>query len=141
AYTAKLDTTIKASDGTALASAVTWSFTTTAPPPPPTVTAKTPADGATDVATGTAVTATFSRAMDASTITATSFTLARPDASLVPATVAYNATTNVATLTPSSALATSTTYTAKLATTIKASDGIALASAVTWTFTTAAPTP
>jgi hypothetical protein len=137
AYTAKLATTIKASDGIALASAVTWTFTTAAPTPP-TVTAKTPADGATAVGTGTTVTATFSRAMDASTITATSFTLARPDASLVAATVSYNATTNVATLTPSAALATSTTYTANLATTVKASDGVALASAVTWTFTTAA---
>jgi hypothetical protein len=45
------------------------------PPSPPTVTDKSPADGSTGVSTATAVTATFSRAMDASTITSSSFTL------------------------------------------------------------------
>jgi hypothetical protein len=102
---------------------------------PPTVTAQTPPSGATDVSTGTTVTATFSRAMDATTITSSSFTLTGPSGS-VAASVSYNAGTNTATLTPSAALASSTTYTAKLDTTIKASDGTPLASAVTWSFTT-----
>jgi hypothetical protein len=136
-YTARLETTIKAADGVALASAVTWSFTTAAPAPP-TVTANTPANGATGVATTVAPTATFSRAMDATTITNTSFTLTPSGGSAVGASVAYNATTRVATLTPSAALANSTTYTARLETTIKAADGVALASAFTWSFTTAA---
>src|SRR5439155_25022303 len=72
-YTAKLDTTVKAADGVALASAYTWSFTTVNSAP--TVTANTPANNATGVATTAAPTATFSRAMDASTITSSSLTL------------------------------------------------------------------
>jgi hypothetical protein len=40
-YTARLDTTIKAADGTALAAPVTWTFTTAAPPPAPDTTAPT----------------------------------------------------------------------------------------------------
>ena len=110
----------------------------TPPPPgtPPTVTAKSPDEGNTGVSTATAVTATFSRPMDASTITTSSFTLKRPDGTSVPASVSYDSSTLKATLAPSSALATSTTYTATLASTIKASDGVALASSLSWTFTT-----
>jgi fibronectin type 3 domain-containing protein len=112
----------------------------TGSPPAPTVTAKTPADASTGVGTSVQPTATFSRGMTASTITSSSFTLAGPSGA-VPATVAYNATTNVATLTPSGALANSTTYTAKVAASVKASDGTPLAGDVTWTFTTAAVPP
>jgi hypothetical protein len=46
-----------------LASDVTWSFTTESDTTPPTVTGKTPAAGATNVALTTAVTATFNEAM------------------------------------------------------------------------------
>jgi hypothetical protein len=112
----------------------------TGPAPAPTVTAKTPADASTGVATTVQPTATFSRAMNASTITSSSFTLTGPSGA-VPATVAYNATTNVATLTPTSALAVSTSYTAKVDATVKAADGTALAAAVTWSFTTGATAP
>jgi hypothetical protein len=108
------------------------------PPGPPTVTSKSPADGTTGISTGTTVTATFSRSMDATTITSSSFTLKPSGGAAVAATVTYNSGTNTATLTPSAALANSTTYTATLATTIKASDGQALAAPVTWSFTTAA---
>jgi hypothetical protein len=138
-YTAKLDATIKAADGVALASAVTWSFTTANGAP--TVTGKTPADGATGVATNIAPTATFSRAMNAATITSTSFTLTPSGGSPVAATVSCNSPCTTATLTPSGALANGTTYTAKVDTSATASDGVALASAVTWSFTTANGAP
>src|SRR5207244_2802039 len=95
-YTAKLDTTVKAADGVALASAVSWSFTTVNSAP--TVTANTPANGATGVATSVAPTATFSRAMDASSITSSSFTLTPAGGSPVAASIAYSGST--ATLTP-----------------------------------------
>src|ERR671932_468885 len=137
-YTAKLDTTVKASDGVALASAVSWSFTTVNSAP--TVTANTPANGATGVATTVAPTATFSRAMDGSTITTSSFTLTGPSGA-VAATVSYDATAQKATISPTAALANNTTYTAKLDTTVKASDGVALASAVSWSFTTVNSAP
>jgi hypothetical protein len=113
-----------------------------APPPgPPTVTAKTPAAGATNVPATTTATATFSRAMDPTTITTSTFTLKDGAGTTVPATVAYNSTTLTATLTPSAALAFSTTYTAALSTAVKAADGQALASAVSWSFTTASSAP
>src|SRR5438128_4450191 len=79
--------------------------------------------------------------MDATTITSSSFTLSGPGGA-VAATVSYNAGTTTATLTPNAPLANNTVYTAALATTVKAADGIALAASVSWSFTTvnAAPT-
>jgi hypothetical protein len=109
-----------------------------APPGPPTVTAKVPLDGATGVSSATTVKATFSRGMTASTLTPSSFTLTPAGGSPVAATVTYDSASTSATLAPTGALAASTTYTAKLDTTVKAADGTALASAVTWAFTTAA---
>src|SRR5205085_2297616 len=110
-YTAKLDTTVKAADGVALASAFNWSFTTVNGAP--TVTSTTPANNATGVCVSTNPSATFSRSMHATTLTPSSFTLTGP-VGAVAATIAYNASTNTVTLDPTSALAPNTTYTAKL---------------------------
>jgi len=111
------------------------------PPPPgaPTVTSTVPASNATNVGTAATVQATFSTTMDPTTITGSSYTLRRPDGTTVPATVSYDGPTKTATLTPSSALAVSTTYTARLETTVKASDGTPLANAYSWSFTTSTP--
>src|SRR5438132_1446681 len=111
-----VDTKVKGADGAAVASVVMWSFTTVNGAP--TVTANTPANGATAVAVRVAPTATFSRAMDASTITSSSFTLTPAGGSPVAASVALSG--NTATLTPSAVLANNTIYTAKLDTTVKA---------------------
>src|SRR5207302_29326 len=118
--------------------AVSSSFTTVNAAP--TVTANTPANNATGVAASVAPTARIAWWMDASTITSSSFTLTPTGGSPVAASVSYSG--NVATLTPNSALTTGTTYNARLETTVKAADGVALASAVSWSFTTvnAAPT-
>jgi len=62
---------------------------------PPTVSSVSPAADATGVALDTAVSATFSEAMDESTITTGSFTL-----SGVSGSVSYNSGTNTATLLP-----------------------------------------
>jgi fibronectin type 3 domain-containing protein len=141
AYRARISTGAKASDGTALASAVTWTFTTGSPPPPPTVTAVSPASGATGQARTVQPTATFSKDMDAATITGSSFRLERPDGSSVAATVSYDAATRVAKLAPSTSLAYATAYTARLTTAVTAADGAALAAPVAWSFTTADPPP
>jgi hypothetical protein len=104
---------------------------------PPTVTTRAPAAGATGVATGTVVTATFSEAMDAASITNANFQLQAGSNPPVAATVSYAG--NTATLTPSSALAANTTYTATVrggATGVKDVAGNALASNATWSFTT-----
>ncbi len=134
AYTATLTTGVKAVDGAALASNVTWTFTT--PGPPPTVTARTPAAGATGVDVDSGVSADFDRPLDQSTVTDSTATLTGPGGA-VPASVSYDPGNNRITIQPSGALSTSTTYTASLTTGIKAVDGVALGSDVTWTFTTA----
>jgi O-glycosyl hydrolase len=142
-YTATLTTGAQSSSNVALSANYTWTFTTAAaapPPPAPTVTAVSPMNGATTVGISTAVTATFSEAMDPSSVTVLTFTLTGGGSS-VTGTVSYNATTNVATLTPSSALASSTVYTATITTGAESSAEIALAAPYTWTFTTAAAAP
>lgn len=120
-------------------------FTTNVGPDttPPTVAAQSPAPGAVGVATGAAVTATFSEAIDATTITTTTVELRDASNTVVAATVAYDAVSKTATITPSTALVNSATYTAtvKGGTTdprVKDQAGNALASNVSWSFTTAA---
>ena len=109
----------------------------------PTVTAISPASGATGVSAQATVSATFSEDMDPATIGSTTFELRHAAGTLVPATVAYNATTRVATLTPSAALAAQTQYTVTVkggSTDPRGKDlaGNALAAARVWSFTTAA---
>ena len=123
-------------------------FTTSTGPDttPPTVTARNPAPGASGVATGTAVTATFSEAIDATTLSATTFELRNASNALVAAPVTYDSATRTATLTPSAALANQATYTATLkggATDPRVKDvaGNALAANATWSFTTTGTTP
>ena len=129
--------------GNALAGDVSWSFTTTAGDiTAPTVTAMTPANGASDVAIGTVVTATFSEALDPATVTGQTFELRDGTNTVVAASVSYAAATQTATLTPSAPLATLSTYTATLkggATDPRVKDvaGNALAGDVSWSFTTA----
>jgi hypothetical protein len=110
---------------------------------PPTVTGNTPSKGATGVSTATAVTATFSEAMNPTTISGSSFELRDASNAVVPATVTYNAGTNTATLTPSSVLAATATFTATVRggtsdPRVKDVAGNALAANLTWVFTTAA---
>jgi hypothetical protein len=106
----------------------------------PTVTGIAPSNNASNVPVGTAVTATFSEAMDPSTINTTTFTLSR-SGTAVAATVDYNASTRVATLQPSSPLAGSAVYSAVVrggSTDPRVKDlaGNALASNRQWSFTT-----
>ncbi len=108
---------------------------------PPAVIATTPQAGASSVAPSSTVTATFSEAMQAATITTASMQLNAPGQNPVAAAVVYDAAAHVATLTPSLPLASATTFTATVkggTSGVKDAAGNALASDVTWTFTTAA---
>jgi fibronectin type 3 domain-containing protein len=78
---------------------------------PPTVTAFTPASGATGVSFGTSATAKFSEPMQPATITSSTFQLKDSANNLVPATVTYDSSTRTATLTPQTSLQFGTTYT------------------------------
>jgi hypothetical protein len=134
AYTARLNTGIRADDETPLPAAINWTFSTV-PPVPPAVVSTSPVDGATQLGESPQLRATFSQAMDASTITGSTFTLTGPSGA-VSATVDYDPETRIATLVPSSALAPTTSYTAHLTTGIESAVGVALEQAYNWSFTT-----
>ncbi|MDT0168094.1 Ig-like domain-containing protein [Pseudarthrobacter sp. BRE9] len=105
----------------------------------PTVTATSPAAGATGVAVTGNVAGTFSESMDPSTITSNTFTLT-DGTTTVPAAVTYDAAGKVATLNPDADLASGTKYTATIkggTSGVKDIAGNALAVDRTWTFTTA----
>ncbi|MGW0230857.1 DUF4082 domain-containing protein [Actinopolymorpha singaporensis] len=101
---------------------------------PPAITARTPAAGASNVATGTTVTATFSEPIQDSTARVS---VAPANGTAVAGTTSYNATSGTVTFTPSTALANSTSY----AVTVSGAKDAAgnPMSQDSWTFTTAAP--
>jgi hypothetical protein len=106
----------------------------------PSVTGHVPASDATDVATTTNVTATFSEAVTG--VNDGTVSLKTAAGAAVPATVSYDAGTRVVSLNPTATLANSTTYTATLtggATAIRDAAGNALAGTGTsWSFSTLA---
>jgi hypothetical protein len=109
---------------------------------------RSPADGATGVPLTTAVTATFTEALDARTVTTSTFQLAGPAAPAedggasgstvaVPGSVSFSGTT--ATYTPLAPLAASTLYTVTITAGLKDVAGNALAQGYQWAFTTGLP--
>jgi hypothetical protein len=118
--------------------ATNWSFTTG---PAPTVTARTPANGATLVAPFANITATFSEPMVAAAITAAGNVTVAPTAGGAPvaATVTYQAgTIRTVTIDPTANLAANTSYTVTLVggvTAIRDQAGNPLVP-TPWTFTT-----
>ena len=132
----KYDVSVSASSaaGVAMASPKTWSFTTS-DTAPPSVTTRTPASNATGVVATTKVTAVFDKAITASTL---AMTLKTTAGATVAGSTTYDASTRTATFTPTAALTSSTGYTASVRASSAA--GVAMASASTWTFTTAAQT-
>jgi hypothetical protein len=103
---------------------------------PPTVTGTTPANGATNVAVASTVSATFSAPMNSSTI---QMTLTDNASQAVPGSISYNATTKVATLTPGTQLAVGETYTVSA----QGTDlwGNAMTVPYNWSFTTTSTPP
>ena len=137
-HTATITTGAIDEGGIALASNFVWTFTTASEAcAPPTVISVTPLNLAAGICPSTAVTATFSEAMNPATIIspATTFTLTGPGTTPVTGVVTYALST--ATFTPSSPLALSTLYTATISTGAQNLNGNALATNYIWTFTTA----
>jgi methionine-rich copper-binding protein CopC len=119
----------------------TWQFFT-ADLTPPTVTATSPANGAQNASINTAVTVTFSEAMDASTINGSTITLRlTSNGASVGGSVTYNATTHVATFTPSGSLASGVNYTITVAASVKDVAGNQMGTTFQSTFTTGDTTP
>jgi len=100
---------------------------------PPVVHGTNPFGGELNVVVNSAITVTFSEAMDPATITTGTFALSSPDGPVAGA-VAYGGLT--ATFTPSAALAYATTYTATIATGVKDLSGVPMTQSYTWSFTT-----
>ena len=105
---------------------------------PPTVAATNPLDGAGNVATSVAITATFSETMNGASLSASTF-LVKQATTAVAGSVSHGS--SAATFTPSSPLLHSTTYTATLTTGATDAAGNPLASSHTWSFTTSPRPP
>ncbi|MGE4032505.1 MAG: Ig-like domain-containing protein, partial [Thermoleophilia bacterium] len=105
---------------------------------PPSLTGRTPAVNATGVAVGSNVTATFDEALAPASVTTSSVTLT-PTAggAAIPAAVSLGSGNSVVTLNPNADLAAGTQYTATLSTAVEDVAGNNLASAISWSFTTA----
>jgi hypothetical protein len=132
--TATISTGAKDLAGNALAQAVSWTFTTR-DDVPPTVTATSPANGATGVSPTAVMTMTFSETMDATTINASNITLrATASGTVLTSTVTYNTSTRVATLTPSAPLTQSVNYTVSIGAGVKDAQGNAIV-ATSFSFT------
>ncbi len=134
-YTVTITTGVQSTNGQALASNYTWSFTTTGVPVAPVISSVTPGNLSTNISVNAVVSAVFSEAMNSSTLTSSTFTLNNG----ATGTVSYNGTT--ATFIPSVSLAYSTTYTATISTGVQSASGLALGSPYSWSFTTAPSTP
>ncbi|MFZ0923008.1 MAG: Ig-like domain-containing protein, partial [Candidatus Acidiferrales bacterium] len=133
-YVATVTTGAQDTSGIALTANFVWNFTTA---PPATVISTVPVNGATAVAANTAISATFSEAMNPATINAATFTLTGPGATPVGGTVTYAG--NTATFTPAAVLASGTLYMATITTGAQDPRGAALPANFVWTFTTALP--
>jgi hypothetical protein len=133
-YTATITTGATDEYGIALTSNFVWTFTTGSCVPP-TVVSVTPPTLSVAICPSTAVTATFSQAMNPSTINTTTFTLTSGTPPVaVTGVVTYAGST--ATFTPSSALSLNTPYTATITTGATDLSGVSLANNFVWTFTT-----
>lgn len=104
----------------------------------PTLTGFNPGADATDVATTSAISATFSTAMAPESINDSTFLLADADDNPVAGEVNYSAANMTASLVPTDELLANTTYTATVTTGAATAAGETLANERVWSFTTAA---
>ena len=102
---------------------------------PPTIQATSPAASASAVAPPAAITVTFSEPIDAATVTTASFTV---NAAGVPVAGSVSASGVMASFVPAAPLAAGTAYTANVSAAVKDAAGNPLATALAWSFTTAA---
>ena len=106
----------------------------------PTITARSPASGATNVALASTITATFSEALNPSSVSASTVELRNSANALVPASISYDPGTFGVRIQPTSPLAAGATFTVTVrgGTGAVITDvlGTALAATSTWSFTT-----
>ncbi len=107
-----------------------------------TVTARTPAPGSSGLLTNTAVSATFSEALDCATVSAATFTVrSGPTGTGGGVAGALDCALDTVTFSPTgTGFSYSTVYTALITTAVQASGGRALENGVAWSFTVKPPT-
>ena len=114
------------------------SDTVTITPAAPQVAQTTPANGASNVSTATAISATFDQSMNASTLNTNTF-IVRAGSTSLSGSVTYNDATRTATFVPASALPASASITATIlsgANGVQSATGLAMASDYVWSFAT-----
>ena len=104
----------------------------------PTVISTVPVNGTPGVPVGNALSATFSKALNASTVSTATFVLLQGNM-IVPGTVSYSGVT--ATFTPFSSLALNAVFTAVITTGVQDLAGNTLATNYAWSFTTGSTLP
>lgn len=137
-YTATITTGVKDLSNNSIEKDSTWKFTTSVLIIPilPYIVSTDPVDQDINVALNKAVTATFSKTMDANTINSSTFKLMN---GTTPVLGFVTYTGLVGTFTPASQLLPRTVYDATVTTGVKDVDGNAMAVDKTWSFTTFAP--
>lgn len=111
-YTATITTDVTDLAGIHMANNYTWSFTTgQADTIQPTVVSTSPADGATGVSAGGAISITFSEAVNPTSLV---FTLEQTNTAVIPGTVTFDPTFTIVTFTPGIMLSSQTQYTASV---------------------------
>ncbi len=136
-YTVTIGSAIKNTAGVALSAAVSYRFTVNKIPPPPSVLSVTPDNNSVDVAVDTPIIITFNSSMKAITLS-DGISLSDASNSAVTGSVSYDDSTHIATFTPEQSLNQGETYTVTVATSVQSSNGMALASAFTSSFTVVA---
>jgi uncharacterized protein (TIGR03437 family) len=123
--------------GVALASNYVWTFTSGAGPnlTPPTVSSTSPANNASNVPVGNALSAAFSEALNPLTVNTATF-LVKQSGTAVIGTVNYSGVT--ATFTPTGSLAPNLPFTATITTGVQDLSGNSMAANYVWGFTTGA---
>ena len=107
-YTATITTDVTDLAGIHMANNYTWSFTTgQADTIQPTVVSTSPADGATGVSAGGAISITFSEAVNPISLV---FTLEQTNTAVIPGTVTFDPTFTIVTFTPGIMLSSQTQY-------------------------------
>jgi hypothetical protein len=137
-YTATITTGVKDLSNNSIAKDSTWKFTTSVLiiPVLPYVISTDPDDLDTNVLLNKVITATFSKSMDPATINSNTFVLMN---GLIPVSGFVSYSGLVGTFIPSSQLLPGTVYKAIITTGVKDTDGNAMATEKTWSFTTNTP--
>jgi len=136
-----LISTVEVANINAAASNMSKSITAMSTSTPPRVSIPTPANGATNVAIDTIVTADFNENVNCLTLTASSFTLTQGSTPMAGTVICSGST---GTFIPSANLASNTTYTATVTAAVQDPEGTPMTGNYSWSFTTASvivPTP